>query len=99
MNYLYDYINKKLPSSFDVFFTFQSEVNSMVTRQSARGSVFMPVIESERYGRQSIKHQAILAWNQILRIFPNEDFHTILRIKFKRVIKDHFIPLYQSDPN
>ena len=71
----------------------------MVTRQSAIGSLFMPVIESERYGRQSIKHQAILAWNQILRIFPNEDFYTISRIKFKRVIKDHFIALYQSDPN
>ena len=29
---VHDYINKKLPSSFDGFFTFQSEVNSMVTR-------------------------------------------------------------------
>ena len=90
---VHDYINQKLPESFDKYFILQSELNTIHTRQSSKGSLFMPHVTTEKYGVRSIKHQAICAWNHM--IFLNHDLTLVSKIELNFLIKKHFTESYK----
>ena len=59
--------------------------------------MFVPDVDTVSYGRKSIKHQAILAWNYLSKLYPDHDFIRIPRINFTKLIKKHFIDSYLSN--
>ena len=93
--FVHDFINNKLPESFSEYFTLCSEMSSTTTRQSGRGSLSMPNVNTVKYGSKSVKHQSILAWNQMIQLFPNHDLSLISKARLKCLIKDHFIESYR----
>ena len=92
--FAHDYLNNKLPESFNNYFTLQCEISSISTRQSNKGSLRLSHINSEKYGRNSIKVQATQAWNNMINIFPN-DLKTLSKNGLKGRIKQHFINSYE----
>ena len=95
--FVHDFINNKLPESFDKYFTLCSEMSSTTTRQSGRGSLFMPNVNTVKYGSKSVKHQSILVWNQMIQLFPNHDLSSISKTRLKCMIK--IILLNPIDPS
>ena len=93
-----DQLNKNIPSNFSDFFIttkdLYSSVTTRVTRNSKKGKLYVPRVNSVRYGRRSIKQSCILSWNHIIDKFPNTDFTKIQRNDLKRLITESFINLY-----
>ena len=94
--FAHDYLNTKLPVSFDNYLTLQSEMSSISTRQSTKGSLHLKHINTEKYGRNSIKHQAILAWDEMTNVFPY-DLKSLSKNSLKGMIKRHFINSYETN--
>jgi len=94
--FVHDFLNNKLPDSFDKYFTLHSSMSTTATRQSNRGSLFMPNVTTVKYGNKSVKHQSILAWNQIIQLFPDQDLLKMSKTKLKYLIKNHFIESYSA---
>ena len=92
--FVHDFLNNNLPVSFENYFVLQSELNSLETRQSSRGSLFIPSINCVKYGQNAVKYQSILAWNQMIQIFPNHDLSILSKTVLKKMIKNHFIQSY-----
>ena len=61
---IHDQTRNLLPSNFDGYFTPCSELYEADTRMAA-GSLFIPSVQSQTYGRQSIKLSAIHTWNHL----------------------------------
>ena len=92
---IHDFFNNKLPASFQGYFTLTSEIHNHGTRGALQGQIWAPNIDTVRYGRNSIKNQAILSWNNFVKDFPAEtDFLTFPRVKFKRKVISHFVESY-----
>ena len=94
--FVHDFINDKLPDSFANYFTLHSEMTSTSTRQSSRASLFMPSVNTVKYGNKAVKHQSILAWNLMIQLFPNHDLAKISKTRLKHLIKNHFIESYRA---
>ena len=60
----HDFVNNKLPSSFQHFFTLQTANSSTCTRNSSKGSLFKTHIHTKKYGENSVKHKSFMAWNK-----------------------------------
>ena len=91
---LHDFINKKLPSSFNNYFTTCEDLHSINTRSASKGHIFAPDVDTVTYGSKSIKHQAILSYNYLTGLYPEVNFFSMARNKFKKIIKQHFINSY-----
>ena len=94
---IHDFFNGKLPNSFKNYFTLASDLHNHGTRGALRGLMWAPNIQSVHYGRNSIRNQAILSWNNFIKEFPAEtDFLNFSRAKFKKCVSNHFIESYNS---
>ena len=92
--FVYDQINNKLPKSFNSYFMTTAELYPNVTRSSKTAKLFIPQVNSVRYGRQSIKYSCINTWNHFTKIFSNTDFMKILRNDLKILITNNFLESY-----
>ena len=98
--FVHDFLNNKLPEAFTDYFTLCSETSSTATRQISRGALFQPNVNTVKYGVKSIHHQSILAWNQMIQLFPNHMLSSLSKLMLKRMIKEHFISSYNAEnPN
>ena len=52
-----------LPKSFDNTFVKLDEMTSIDTRNSTLGCIFIPSVNSTRYGLNSIIRKSIVSWN------------------------------------
>ena len=95
--FIHDYFNGKLPECFAGYFTLSSDAHDHETRTAGQGHLFVPSVESERYGRKSFKIQSILLWNNFAEKFPNDDFINLSRLKFKKLLAKHFIDNYSPN--
>ena len=91
MSIIHDYFNGKLPECFAGYFTLSSDAHDHATRNAGQGHLFVPFVESERYGRKSFKIQSILLWNNFAEKCPTDDFINLSRLKFKKMLMKHFI--------
>ena len=71
-----------------------AELYPNVTRSSKTAKLFIPQVNSVRYGRQSIKYSCINTWNHFTKIFSNTDFMKILRNDLKILITNNFLESY-----
>ena len=94
---VHDYFNNKLPASFDSYFTLLINMHNHGTRGALHGQLWAPNVETVRYGRNSIKNQAIISWNNFIKEFPADtNFINCSRPKFKKCIVKHFTSKYAS---
>ena len=63
------YFNNILPSIFDNWFTFCSDVRNYNTATSLRGNLFKPSFHTILYGKKSITLGPVNAWNKIQTAF------------------------------
>ena len=89
-----DYINNKLPTSFDEYFLTQKQQHSVITRGTSKGHLFIPNVNTVRYGRKSITHQTILSYNFFIDKYPNVDFTNIQLYQLKTLVKKHYLNTY-----
>ena len=61
--FVHDFFNDKLPESFEGYFSLTRDMHPYALRIAHHGQLFVPVTDSVRYGRNSIKLKAILALN------------------------------------
>ena len=92
--FIHDYFNHKLPESFEGYFKLTSDMHSHNLRNSTHGQIFVPVTESVKYGRNSIKLKAILSWNHFAKQFPNENFLHYPQRKFKAFVTNKMFEKY-----
>ena len=90
---VHDYLKSKLPTSFDNYFTTTANIYTpdVTTRNSKNGCLFVPSVNSTKYGLNSIKIKAIVAWNCFIKIFKNLNLLELSRSKLKANIKSHFL--------
>ena len=93
---IHDYFNKNLPISFRNYFTTCEDLHAIITRNTHKGFMFVPDVDTVSYGRKSVKHQAILSWNYLSELYPDNDFIKMPRNSFIKLIKKHFIDSYMS---
>ena len=91
---LHDFINKKLPTSFNNYFTTCKDLHTINTRSASKGRIFAPHVDTATYGRKSVTHEAILSWNFLTDLYPAENFTLMPINKFKQFIKVHFTNSY-----
>ena len=91
---VHDYFNDNLPESFSGYFTLSRDMHTHGTRSAILGHLFVPNKDSVRYGRNSIKLQTILSWNNFAQKFSGIDLLQYTRTNFKKVIVKHFIDNY-----
>ena len=92
--FVHDQINNNLPVSFGDYFTPLNKLYTIATRNSKKGKLFKPNVDSTKYGRHSIKQSSINTWNHVIDQFPNTDFKIIKRNDLKRLITDRFLDSY-----
>jgi hypothetical protein len=91
---VHDQLNNLFPASFNNYFTSTNNLYLTKTRSCQTGKLFIPSVNSTRYGRHSIKHSCILSWNHCIKQFPNTNFMIINRLNMKKLITDKFINSY-----
>ena len=92
--FVFDQLNKNTPTIFSDFFNKTNDFYSISTRNSKKGKLYVPYVNSVRYGRHSIKHSCVLSWNRIIDLFPNTDFTKILRNDLKKLLTEYLLNSY-----
>ena len=92
--FVHDQINKYLPDNFNDYFLSVNNLHCMGTRSSRSHKLFVPYVNSIRYGRHSVKHSCILSWNNMITKFPNTDFSIIKRNDLKKLLTNNFLESY-----
>ena len=90
----YDFVNSNPPNSFHHFFTLQTTRSSINTRNSSKGSLFLNHVNSKKYGKNSIKHMAMLAWNDLIANYPKTNLKNMSRNGLKTLIKKSILNTY-----
>ena len=71
--FVYDFLKKQLPRCFDDYFKTLKEVYpNLSTRNSKSGCLFIPPSKTTKYGLNSLKRNAINAWNFFTRTFRDK---------------------------
>ena len=65
--FIHDFLNRKLPRSFNDYFHTVADVHRHKTKTSDRGHIFLTNIASVRYGLNSITRKCIVKWNEITK--------------------------------
>ena len=92
--FAHDFINKKLPASFSQFFSLQADVSTTSTRNSAKGSLSLTHINTQKYGKNSIKHKAMLAWNKLISNCNKANLKNMSKMNFKAFHKESLMNSY-----
>ena len=94
ITFIYDYVNKRLPLCFQNDYPKLNDMyNSIRTRNSTLGCLFIPRRKTTRYGLQSISHKSILDWNELTKKF-NCNLARLSINELKKRLKKHFLHLY-----
>jgi hypothetical protein len=92
--FVHDFINKKLPSSFDDFFITKNNKN-VKTRGDTIGLIKATPYNQIKYGRKSITHTSVITWNKFSNnFFKGKSLSTLSRNQFKKLISNFFIEQY-----
>ena len=98
--FVYDFLKTTLPRCFNNYFQALKEVYppSIITRNSNSNCLFIPPTNTTKYGLNSIKRNAINAWNMFTNIFTVNNESTNLlqfsRTELKKKIILYFLNSY-----
>ena len=83
LTFVYESINKKNPSCFHDYFSFNANFHQHSTRQSNPGNLFLTHRNSFRYGLKSIRYMGAKMWNDL----PVEIRNSPSKYSFKNNLK------------
>ena len=100
--FVHDYLNGKLPKSFDNTFTKLSDVpnivgstnNTISTINSDLGCLFLPNVSSTTYGLNSLYRNSIINWNSYVKLFKQDNIVKMTKNELKNKIKKAIIATY-----
>ena len=92
--FVHDFLNNKLPKCFDNYFTPLNMLSNLTTRNSTAGCLFIPHVNSVRYGRNSIKVKSITTWNFFVRVFKDIKLKDLSRNDLKSKITNFMLNCY-----
>ena len=96
--FVHDFLNGKLPKSFDNTFVKLSDVGSkdniVNTIKSDLGCLFLPNVNSTTYGLNSLNRNSIISWNTYVKLFNKDDIVTMSKNELKNKIKKHMLSIY-----
>ena len=87
----YDFINKKLPRSFNNTFSEWKDIHSIETRISNAGNLYTPYTNTTRYGLDSIYRKSIGAWNHFNKQLKDKNLNNLPRYKLKKLITEQIL--------
>ena len=88
--FIYDYINGLLPNCFeDYFIKMNVMYENFETRNSSMGALFVPSVNTTKYGLNSIAYKSIQCWNYIINLCKN-DLSKLSRCRVKKNITSIF---------
>jgi hypothetical protein len=90
---VHDYLKGKLPKSFENTFKQLNELNSIATRNTISGCLFIPNVSSTTYGINSITRKSIISWNKFANIFKDK-IGKMSRNELKTQISKYFLSTY-----
>ena len=100
--FVYDFLNRTLPTCFDDYFSRISDVHSTNTITSTLGCLFTPFLSTTRYGLHSITRHCIDDWNFFSKTL-NSDLsllsRPILKQKISLYILNSYDPTYNNNIN
>ncbi|MBY0580760.1 MAG: hypothetical protein K2P53_03665 [Rickettsiales bacterium] len=70
--FVFDSLNKNLPSSITHFFTESRIIHTYSTRNINNGKLSVPPFKTQKYGKNSVIYQCICEWNKSLVCIVNE---------------------------
>ena len=91
---VHDYLKGKLPQSFENTFKQLKDLNSVSTRNTTSGCLFIPSVSSTRYGINSIVRKSIISWNKFANIFKTKNICNMSRNELKTQISKYFLSTY-----
>ena len=91
--FIHDQTRNLLPKSFNDFFIPCCDLYEINTRRP--GSMFTKQVNTQKYGRQSIKISSCLMWNHLCEIL---DLNLLALNKFtlKTTLTNHFLSTYKD---
>ena len=96
--FVHDFLNGKLPKSFDNTFIKLSDVGSkdniINTINSDLGCLFLPTVNSTKYGLNSVYRNSIISWNFYVKLFNKDNISTMSKNELKNKIKKHMLSTY-----
>ena len=96
--FVHDFLNGKLPKSFDNSFIKLSDVGSkeniINTINSDLGCLFLPNVKSTTYGLNSLNRNSIISWNIYVKLFNKDDIVSMSKNELKNKIKKHMLSTY-----
>ena len=98
--FVFDYINNNLPISLSGFFTKTKDIHHQNTRNVDNAKLYVPLFRTFKYGKFSIEHQCILAWNASLVSlkFSSEErtIFDLSRMQYKNFLYSSFFNNYNE---
>ena len=102
--HFHDYFNRKLPLSFNNFFTKATDLHSIGTRSSNLSFLIIKKYNSTKYGLKQIDKICASDWNSLTRKINNDrkcinddapvNLHDLPRSTLKRKITEFFLNSY-----
>ena len=88
--FAHDFLNGKLPKSFENTFSKLSDVRSTVNTINWKlGCLFLPSVNSSTYGLNSLYRNSIISWTFYVKLFNKEDVVSMSKNELKSKIKKH----------
>ena len=92
--FAYDHCHNLLPSPLKNSLTLFRNIHDHNTRILTNKHLALPLINTERYGINSIKYQSISAWNMFLNKFHKFDTTSLSKKQYKNEVKKILINSY-----
>ena len=101
--FIHDYLNGKLPSSFNDTFTKVNKLHNYNTRAASSGKIATRSVKTVKYGKNATYNQCITSWNETCNTLNtkinndrNIDLQNMPRNKVKTLITNHMFNTYQN---
>ena len=91
---VHDHYNNNLPSNFNDFFQYAADVHTIKTRYATSGQLYVHEINTELYGRNSIKYNSIQIWSFFTKHFSEIDLFDININQLKKIITEYYLNSY-----
>ena len=90
--FVHDFLNGKLPNSFDntilKLCDVRSNGNTVSTLNSKLGCLYLPNVNTTTYGLNSLYINLIISWNSYTKLFNKEDVVSMCKNELKTRLRN-----------
>ena len=85
-SFVFDHLKGNLPDEFSEYFKKTAEQHSYNTRGSSKGHLVKTMVNSTKYGLNSVKYRAISDWNKLTQ-HTKYNVNLLTKRKFMNTLK------------